>query len=76
MISSSIPVYFVWLKYISWFNYSNDVLLVNQWDGVPNISCDDLNSTSCFRNGEDVITYYEIDKVMGLSISFKFFIFY
>ena len=28
---SSVPVYFVWLKYISWFMYGFEALIINQW---------------------------------------------
>ena len=31
------PVYFVWLKYLSWFKYSNEYLAVNQWKDVSSI---------------------------------------
>ena len=29
--NSSVPVYFVWLKYISWFMYGYEALIINQW---------------------------------------------
>ena len=35
--NSTIPVYLEWLKYLSWFMYSNEALLVNQWEGVTGI---------------------------------------
>ena len=28
---STVPVYFVWLKYISWFMYGFEALIINQW---------------------------------------------
>ena len=36
--NSTIPDWLVWLKYLSWFNYAFEVLVVNQWDGYGNIS--------------------------------------
>ncbi|WAQ93841.1 WHITE-like protein, partial [Mya arenaria] len=30
----SIPVYFIWLEYLSWFKYANEVLAVNQWQNI------------------------------------------
>ena len=27
-------VYLNWIKYVSWFMYSNEALLINQWKGV------------------------------------------
>ena len=38
-IFRSIPVWLVWLKYLSWFLYSNELLMINQWDGVE-MDCD------------------------------------
>jgi len=35
--NSTIPVYLEWLKYLSWFMYSNEALLINQWVGVEDI---------------------------------------
>nr|QNH67903.1 ATP-binding cassette transporter subfamily G-like protein 4 [Brachionus rotundiformis] len=52
--NSTVPSYFIWIKYLSWLNYANEILIVNQWDGVTNIYCP-ANSTRCFRNGDDVI---------------------
>uniref|UniRef100_T1K7T0 ABC transporter domain-containing protein n=1 Tax=Tetranychus urticae TaxID=32264 RepID=T1K7T0_TETUR len=35
----SIPKYIAWGKYLSWPYYGNEILVVNQWKGVKNISC-------------------------------------
>ena len=32
--SDSIPVYFIWVKYLSWFYYGTECLFVNQWVGA------------------------------------------
>jgi ATP-binding cassette, subfamily G (WHITE), eye pigment precursor transporter len=64
--SGSIPVYFVWFRYISWFSYSNEIMVVNQWRNVKNITCDvpphdntvdapSGFSTRCFTDGKSVI---------------------
>ena len=37
--TGSIPVYFVWIKWISWFHYSFEALMINQWSNIDNISC-------------------------------------
>ena len=34
-----------WLKYTSWLGYANEALLVNQWNGVVNITCTTTNIT-------------------------------
>ena len=33
----SVPVYFIWLKYLSWFKYGFEAMLVNQWDSFGSI---------------------------------------
>ncbi|RNA03564.1 white-like isoform X2, partial [Brachionus plicatilis] len=52
--NETVPSYFIWIKYLSWLNYANEILIVNQWDGVKDINCP-ANSTRCFRTGDDVI---------------------
>nr|APD26554.1 ATP-binding cassette transporter subfamily G-like1 protein [Brachionus koreanus] len=64
----SIPKYFIWLRYLSWFSYSNEAILLNQWKGVKNITCSDQNMGFCFTEGEQIIKYYNIDeKNFGLN---------
>ncbi|KAL9966624.1 hypothetical protein ACROYT_G024727 [Oculina patagonica] len=36
----TVPVYFVWLKYISWFMYGFEALIINQWKDFGPIDCD------------------------------------
>ena len=43
-------------------NYANEILIVNQWDGVLDIECP-ANATRCFRNGDDVIKAFGMKKV-------------
>ena len=37
--SSSIPVYFIWVKYISWLFYANEAMMIALWQSVDKISC-------------------------------------
>ncbi|XP_057668847.1 protein white [Diorhabda carinulata] len=53
----SIPKYFEWLSYTSWFRHGNEALMVNQWKDVTNIQCSN-NSTFCARNGQEVLQAY------------------
>jgi len=39
--NGSVPVYFDWLRYVSWFMYGNEALSINQWAGVS------FNDTLC-----------------------------
>lgn len=52
--SGSVPAYFEWLSYLSWFRYGNEALLVNQWTGVTNIICTRSNTT-CPSNGKVIL---------------------
>lgn len=55
--SSTVPNYFKWLSYFSWFRYGNEALMINQWDGITDIACDG-NNTLCFSNGEQILEKY------------------
>lgn len=54
--SGSVPVYFQWLSYLSWFRYGNEALLINQWSqvGPGEIACTRMN-TSCPADGNVVL---------------------
>lgn len=52
--SGSVPAYFEWLSYLSWFRYGNEALLVNQWEGVEDIICTRSNTT-CPSNGKVIL---------------------
>ncbi|CAG2173978.1 unnamed protein product [Oppiella nova] len=58
---SSVPVYFVWFKYISWFYYGNEALSINQWKSIDHIDCEfkmptnQTIMTPCIPNGKVVI---------------------
>ncbi len=67
---SSIPKYFIWLKYLSWFGYANEILVINQWKGVTGIECSS-NTTFCFTNGEQIITYLKVKEVSSLIYAFS-----
>ncbi|KAH9524971.1 hypothetical protein Btru_028373 [Bulinus truncatus] len=44
--SADYPLYFKWLEYVSWFKYSNEILMVNQWRYVEHIPCSQNESTT------------------------------
>jgi len=60
--NDSVPSYFIWLKYLSWFNYSYESLVINQWQSVSNISCSTAASR-CLNSGADVISYLSMKTV-------------
>ena len=65
MILRSVPVWLSWLKYLSWFLYGFEALLVNQWSGVLNISCPSEVNTNlpCLTTGEQILDTLAFEKV-------------
>ena len=63
--NSTIPVYLEWMKYLSWFMYSNEALLINQWDGIDDIKCRQtpLVPDNCTITGQDVLDQLHFSKV-------------
>ncbi|XP_031621744.1 protein white [Contarinia nasturtii] len=83
--SGSVPVYFKWLSYLSWFRYGNEALLINQWGdvGPGEIKCNRLNAT-CPADGRVVLQIlnfdvndfvYDFIGLAALIIGFRFFAF-
>lgn len=73
----TIPVWLDWIKYLSWINYSNEVLSVNQWDGVE--SCNET-SPICLPVGEQVLKsmgftaddfYVDIYAMLALLVGYR-----
>ena len=62
----SVPDWLIWLKYISWFMYTNELLVVNQWADTNVTGCtpDVIESgTPCFPNGNAVLEFYGFSEV-------------
>ncbi|CAG2104560.1 unnamed protein product [Medioppia subpectinata] len=55
--TESTPVWLGWIKYISWFYYGNEALVINQWRDIDHIDCPAIPgaNTSCIPNGKVVI---------------------
>ncbi|XP_043206679.1 protein white-like [Amphibalanus amphitrite] len=51
--SGSVPVWLEWLQYLSWFNYANEALCINQWQNIDHIDCG--GSPACPSNGTVVL---------------------
>jgi hypothetical protein len=62
----SVPVYFIWLKYLSWFMYGNEALLVNQWEGITTIDCNRSNAT-CPASGAVVLETLDFKPVWNFA---------
>ncbi|XP_055606138.1 protein white isoform X2 [Uranotaenia lowii] len=54
--SASVPSYFQYLSYLSWFRYANEALLINQWSTVDEgaIACSRGNVT-CPSSGQIIL---------------------
>ncbi|KAL7640653.1 UNVERIFIED_CONTAM: hypothetical protein RMT77_008928 [Armadillidium vulgare] len=67
----SVPSFLSWVRYISWVNYGNEALNINQWKDTI-LECDPENSTmACFDNWKSLLTFYNYDEN---SIEFDLFI--
>lgn len=64
--NGSVPIYFQWLRYISWLMYGNSALTITQWQGVS------FDSPLCNANvtiagqtctGEDVLDTLNFEPV-------------
>ena len=54
--SVSIPAWLIWLKYVSWFFYGNQALVVNQWHGMEGIECEAGAEAACLKTGDEVLS--------------------
>lgn len=59
---SSVPDWLNWMQYISWFKYSNELLVINQWEGVEFSDCPPNITANCFQDGEQVLQFYGFDE--------------
>ncbi|CAF1073260.1 unnamed protein product [Adineta steineri] len=60
--TNSIPKWLIWLHYISWPYYTDELLSINQWADVKSFDCNPMGNTTCLRNGDDVLAYYNFKK--------------
>lgn len=69
--TGSVPEYFKWLSYLSWFRYGNEALLVNQWASVKagEIACTRLNAT-CPSDGHVVLETLNFSEVSSSGFLF------
>jgi len=64
--SDNIPIYYIWLKYLSFFKYVYESLMVNEFQGLP-FTCD----VTCIPNGDvqlDVMGMKNVDIWLNLAI--------
>ncbi|XP_070153101.1 protein white-like [Polyergus mexicanus] len=82
--TASVPSYFLWFSYLSWFRYGNEALLVNQWSEIDSIDCTTSNIT-CPKSGRTVLQMYNFRKenfpmdilcLLALIVAFRFLAFF
>ncbi|XP_072155103.1 protein scarlet isoform X2 [Bemisia tabaci] len=54
----SLPFYMAWIKYISMFFYTFELLSIQQWRGVTDIPCSKSVDNVCYTTGEQVLHSY------------------
>ena len=62
------PAWLDWVKHISWYKYSTEIFLADQWEGYL-VYCpirDGLRGNCVYRQGEDVLEPYSIEVVCTL----------
>ncbi|KAK3882732.1 hypothetical protein Pcinc_012937 [Petrolisthes cinctipes] len=55
---ATMPWFIGWVKYLSWFMYSNEALAITQWADVKNITCEMPPGVPCINTGLQVIDDY------------------
>lgn len=63
LLFRSIRDWLIWIRYISWLYYTNEMAMVNQWKRVTSLECNQPANTTCFENGQDVLNYYNFKEV-------------
>lgn len=76
ILLSSTRAYFVWIKYISWFYYTFEILMTELWTSYDYIPCSKpfknvttsagtvlCKNARCYANGDAVLDQYAVKKV-------------
>lgn len=58
--NASVPVYFRWLQYSTWYFYAYSLMLIFLWRDVKHLPCDPKGF--CLASGNEVLDYYRVDK--------------
>ena len=55
------PAIVAWLKYLSWFMFTNEALSIVQWQNITDIKCSTDPLFPCLPTGNDVLHHYNFD---------------
>nr|QNH67908.1 ATP-binding cassette transporter subfamily G-like protein 9 [Brachionus rotundiformis] len=86
--NDSTRAYFVWIKYISWFYYTFEILMIELWTSYDSIPCSNpfnnvtttngtvlCKNARCYANGDAVLDQYAVKKnLLWLDIFLLFFL--
>ncbi|XP_071555075.1 protein white-like isoform X1 [Temnothorax nylanderi] len=82
--TASVPSYFVWFSYLSWFRYGNEALLINQWSEIDSVACTRSNVT-CPKSGHMILQTFNFKEedfwmdilcLFALIVAFRFLAFF
>jgi hypothetical protein len=62
-----IPVWWIWLYYVSWFRYVYEAMVVNEFAGATFV-CPTVNGSNvtagCLQDGEQILRLYSVENVV------------
>jgi hypothetical protein len=58
--NSSVPTYFRWLQYSTWYYYAYSLMLIFLWRDVHHLPCSPRGF--CLATGNEVLSYYRVDQ--------------
>jgi len=80
--SDNIPIYYIWLKYMSFFKYVYEVLMYNEMQGLQ-FDCSD--PTQCIKTGDiqldilsmsGVVIWQNLVILVGIAVAYRFIAFW
>ena len=57
------PEFLTYIKYGSIFNYSYDLLMINQWENIPELKCEYDLPLLCKESGKSILDELKIKPV-------------
>ncbi|XP_065211514.1 protein scarlet-like [Planococcus citri] len=55
---NALPIYAIWVRYVSWLAYATELFFILQWDEVHHIDCPSKLHLPCLRTGSAVLENY------------------
>ena len=69
---TTVPVYLVWMVYISFFYWATEALFISEWGEVGSLECpaNSTGTSKCYLDGEDVLASYGFGTTSKLPLNF------